>query len=122
MNEDQLTSSPRRLPYNAVMSIDVPEDAPRPAREQDSAGFTLDAGRLFYHSEGAFKHDWHYYDVDQVSFAVRVYWTRHDYVALHDEDAQKFLSITKSRFARAAEERLRDNPLRTGMRSAPRSA
>ena len=99
----------------SVMNIGVLED------EREST-FLLDETRLFYHPNGAFKHDWSLYRIYMNDQCVEVFWSDGLCQELTGRSAVQFLRITKSRFVREFAElagvTLSDGRRPTGMRSS----
>lgn len=100
------SSGPQRLSYTApsgqwtetktersVFNIDY-----LPETQSHEPGPQIDMSRLFYHPNGAFKHDWSLYEIDHSTKRVIVMWPGGMQVVLHEHAALQFLRITKSRY------------------------
>lgn len=111
-NEPFILNQRGPRPSTGFMTISVLQDENEVSRED--ANFTtlaIDETRLFYYVHGAFKHNWNHYRVDVSDYSVRVFWDSLDSIELHNEDAIRFLRITRSRYTRAAEEENRKRRL-----------
>lgn len=99
-------------PSTGYMTISVLQDDDDTApRDDNFTTLAIDETRLFYYVHGAFKHNWNHYRVNLADYSVRVFWDSMDEVTLHNDDAIRFLRITRSRYTRAAEEENRKRRL-----------